>query len=186
MSPPVSRASPVEHKLSSIEHHGISMLVHEPSGVRFSLGNHLFRAGPTHRYDKRGHDVSMRYSTGLSAIISFYVHPFPLPRSVALFDEFFSAAVTDMLGAMSSTTNVEERRTAFAHASSATVLGRRCEARGVFSAESTAKIFDRASVELFVHQSWILKVRTTCCATTSSIAEQFIATWLVSSGVGGE
>lgn len=180
----VSRANPSEYQLSTIDYHGALMMVHEPSGVRFSRGNQLFRADVTHRYDKRGLDVSVRYAAGLSGLVSIYVHPFPPPRSVDLFDELFNSAVSDMLRTMTSTEEVQERRTAFAHASQGLVLGRRCDAQGIFASDTTTHIFDRASVELFVHQTWILKIRGTFRAATSASVEQFVTSWLVASGIG--
>jgi len=160
------------------------MFHHAPSGVFFSLGDDGFRAAATHRYDERGRDVSVRYSAGSSAIVSAYVHPFAPPRTVDVFDALFNAATADMLSKMASTSIVEEHRTAFAHASSNTVLGRRCEALG--SIPFVAKHFDLTFVELFTHRRWILKLRGTCRSTFRPDVERFVASWLAASAFGTE
>lgn len=162
------------------------MLQHDPSGVRFSLNNPSFRLDVTHRYDRRGLDVSARYEAGLSGLVSMYVYPFAPPRSVELFDELFNAAMSDLFGTLTSTSYVDERRTAFAHASSTFVLGRRCDVRGSFRQGTVHKDFDAAFVELFVHRSWILKIRGTYRDSFATETEQFVASWLAASTVGGE
>lgn len=181
-----SGAGPWEHKLSPFDHHGVPMLLHDPSGVRFSLSNQSFRLDATHRYDHQGHNVSARYNAGSSGLVSIYVYPFAPPRSVECFDELFNAAMADVLGAMNSTSYVDERRTAFAHASSNFVLGRRCDARGSFRFGFVPKDFDAAFVELFVHRTWILKIRGTCRSSFSNETEQFVASWLATSAIGSE
>ena len=160
------------------------MLLHNPSGMRFSQYNQCYRLDATHRYDIKGHNISARYSAGSSGLVSMYVYPFPPPRSVQLFDELFNAAMADMLGTLETTSHVDERRTAFAHASSSLVLGRRCDASGTFRAEWVPKDFDRAFVELFIHDKWILKIRGTYRGTFFSETEQFVATWLATSTIG--
>jgi hypothetical protein len=162
------------------------MLLHAPSGVRFSQHNQNFRLSATHRYDKHGLNISARYVAGLSGLVSMYVYPFPPPRSIALFDELFNSSMVDMLGTLDSTSHVEERRTAFAHASSSLVLGRRCDVFGSFRAEWIPKDFDTAFVELFVHDKWILKIRGTCRSIFSSETEQFISSWLATSAIGSK
>ena len=175
---------PWEHVLPTVDRYGVTMFHHAPSGVFFSLGDDGFRATATHRYDERARDVSVRYSAGSSAIVSVYVHPFPPPRSVAVFDELFNAATADMLSKMASTSLVEEYRTAFAHASANSVLGRRCEALG--SIPVVAKEFDLMFVELFIYRRWILKLRGTCRSTFRPELERFVASWLAASAFGIE
>ncbi len=186
VSNPESGTGPWEHKLSPGDHCGVQMLLHDPSGVRFSLRNQSFRVDATHRYDQRGHNVSVRYLAGSSGLVSIYVYPFAPPRSVVLFDELFNAAMADVLGTMRSTSYVDERRTAFAHASSSFVLGRRCDARGLFRSGVVPKDFDAAFVELFVHHTWILKIRGTYRISFANETEQFVASWLATSAIGSE
>lgn len=162
------------------------MLLHEPSGVRFSLNHKGFRFDAAHRYDQLGHEVSGRYIADSSSIVSIYVLPFAPPRTVDLFDQSFNTAMADMLGAMHATSQVEERRTAFAHAASGMVLGRRCDASGAVRGGFAAKDFDAAFVELFVYRTWILKIRGTCRATFSNETEHFVTSWLATSTLGTE
>jgi hypothetical protein len=177
-----SGPGPWEHELPQIEQRGVAMLHHEPSNVLFSLGEHGFRATTVRRYDRHARDISVRYASGPAAIVSIYVHPFPPPRTPALFDEYFNAAVTDMLRTMSSTSTVDERRTAYAHASATIVPGRRSEAVGSVRYGPTE--FDQSFVEVFLHRAWMLKIRGTCRSRFRADVERFVASWLAASSFG--
>lgn len=176
---------PWPHHLPSIQSAGVTMLEHSPSRVRFSSGARGFRVDAVHRYDKRAEDVSVRYAAG-SAIISVYVHPFPPPRDTAQFHILFESNMSNMLNMATSTIRTEERRTAFAHAASMLILGRRGEVTGNFRTEYAPKDFTEAFLEMFVYKNWILKFRATYRSGFGPETEQFIDHWLASSGVGSD
>lgn len=178
------RTGPWAHTLPSIESTGVTMLEHPPSGVRFCTNTRGFRVDATHRYDKRGNDVSVRYAAGLSAIVSVYVFPFPPPRTSALFQELFDADMSNMVGITTSITAIEERRTMFAHAAAHLVLGRRGDMTGTFRIDHAPKGFTEAFLEIFVFKTWLLKIRATYRAAFRHETEQFVDQWLAHSGFG--
>ncbi len=177
---------PWSHHLPSIQLAGVTMFEHSPSAVRFSTGARGFRVDATHRYDKRAHDVSVRYAAGSSAIVSTYVHPFDLPRTTELFKNLFDTNMSNMVGMTTAITRIDERRTTFAHATSSLVLGRRGEVTGAFRIEHAPRDFADAFLEMFVFRTWILKIRATYRASFRNETEQFVDHWLAQSGFGSE
>lgn len=168
--------SPLEHQLGTVDVGGIAMMRHDASGVLFLPHGHGFRAGQAYRYDSRGHDVSVGYTAGTSAVVSIYILPFAPPRSAEKFREIFEASITDMLNTVVVHTTLHERRTAFAHAAAGVVPGRRYEVTGPVQPGSSR--LDCSFVELFAFRAWLLKIRATCQVASRSNLEIFLGAWL--------
>lgn len=176
-------SGPCEHRLPTVDVGGVAMLCHPGSGTLFSPGGHGFRRGPSHRYDRRGLDVSVRYSAGALAMVSIYVFPFAPPRTADSFREAFDTAVADMLARVHVQREADERQVAFADATLGAVGGRRYEVTGALR-EGLRQIV-HGLVELFASPTWLLKVRATCQPASRAALESFLGTWLASSSFGG-
>jgi hypothetical protein len=173
--------APFEHQLKTVDVGGIAMMRHEESGVLFLPHSHGFRAGQVYRYDPQGHDISVRYTAGTSAVVSIYVLPFAFPRSAEQFRDVFETSIADMLSNVPVYTTLDDRRTAFAHAAAGMgiVHGRRCEVAGQVQMGSSR--LDCSLVEVFVFRAWLLKIRATCQVASRLDLELFLGAWLAAS-----
>jgi len=170
---------PFDHHLKTVEVGGIAMMRHDESGVLFLPHSHGFRAGQVYRYDLRGRDISVRYTSGTSAVVSIYVLPFAFPRKTEQFRDVFETSLTDMLSTVPVHTTLDERRTAFAHSAAGVVQGRRCVVIGEVQMGSTR--LDCSIVEVFVFRTWLLKIRATCQVASRLDLESFLGAWLAAS-----
>lgn len=163
------------------------MWMHSSSHVHFIDRHKIFRLGPIYCYDESGHNISVRYVAGTTALVTVYVFPsaedHSSSRAAVVGPQVFRTAVDNMIEGLASALWVHERATAFACGAGEVVQGRRVEAMGYLPGYESPPCF--SLVELFTFRGWMLKFRATHYQPDlHHDIEDFLCAWLSGSQFG--